>query len=343
MDCLKLVSIIVPVYNGEKHIGKCIETLLGQTYKEIEVLVVNDGSQDKTQRVIAEWVQKDNRIVLINKENEGVSVARNVGLKAAKGEYILFVDSDDSLESKAVELLMNVLDVNSCEVLFFGFYVNGDESRKNDTKTLKKLEKLNTEEVKLEVLKSIISTTENIYGYIWRAMYSRQMLNTHNVVFPKEIKISEDYMFLLNAVNVAQSVRIITEELYIYNLGESSMSNKYIPTLLHDMNYVNEWMYGNIVIKNEDMLLGYYCSVSNTYLRYVQNAMRNKGKSFNDKHIEIRKNKKEYGFQKIIKQVWSLPRKFDIKSKIGMIMFRFNLELFYEILFILKIMLKERK
>lgn len=336
MDNGKFVSIIVPVYNGQTHIGKCIASLLNQTYINIEIIVVNDGSTDKTKEIISEWAAKHKRVVVINKENEGVSVARNIGLKVAKGDYILFVDSDDNLKVSAVEELIAQVNESFCDMVLFGFSVRGDINRKNDTAALEGLALFASDEVKMKIIKSLISTRDNIYGYIWRAMYYRKMLTENNVVFPSGIKISEDYMFLLNAVSCASNVLVVTDEYYIYNLGEASMSKKYIPTLLQDMNYVNKWMLENIVCNNEELLLGYYCCVSNTYLRYVQNTMRNEKSSFFMKINEISGNKHKYGFQKFIRQVWNKPRSFDLKSLLAMFLFRFHLDCVYGLLFEIK-------
>jgi len=108
-----VISIIVPIYNSEKWIKKCIESLVNQTYRDIEILLINDGSKDKSLEICKDYAEKDRRIVVIDKENEGVSATRNLGIKKSKGEYIQFVDSDDYIEPCMCEkLIAAIVDVD---------------------------------------------------------------------------------------------------------------------------------------------------------------------------------------------------------------------------------------
>lgn len=328
---MEKVSLIIPVYNGENHIGECIENLLNQTYKNIEILIVNDGSKDRTKEIIEFYAHKDDRIIIINKENGGVSSARNCGIEKSTGDYIMFVDSDDSLVSNAVEYL--VLNSNGDDLILFGFTVMGTKNRKNDTETLKKISLIDKKYIRNQLLKAIMSTRDNVFGYIWRAVYSRNLIKENNIFFPESIKISEDYWFLLNIVKNAKKIKILSDELYIYKIGESSMSIKYIPSILNDMDYVNKWMYNNLVKDNEEFEIGYYCSVANTYLRYLQNNFR-KSDSFYNMHMEVKQQKKKY--KGAIDKTWYRFNKFPLKSFIAIILFKFNLEIVYEVLFYFK-------
>lgn len=329
-----LVSIIIPVYNGEQHISKCIEDLLKQTYSNIEIIVVNDGSEDSTAQIVNEWRIRDNRVKPIHKENTGVSDTRNIGIASANGNYIIFVDSDDFLLHQAIEQLADKVYVNKSDMILFGFSVVGSKNRSNDTDALIRINK--SSNMKEEIIHSILATNNNIFGYIWRAIYLKNMLLDNNIIFPKGIKISEDYMFLLNAVNCSQNITIDPCEYYIYVINESSMSIKYIPTLLHDMTYVNDWMYESLVKCKESLYEGYYCSVCNTYLRFVQNTIRNRNINFRQKLKLIQQSKKEYNFQKEINKVWYKYKNFTIKSEVGMVLFRFHLDFVYAFLFELK-------
>ena len=115
-----LVSIIVPVYNVENYVGECIESIKNQTYSNIEVIVVNDGSEDRSIEIINDMIRDDSRFTIINQKNQGLSVARNNGLKYAKGDYFFFVDSDDYIEKNCIEELLNLIckyDVNMFDFL----------------------------------------------------------------------------------------------------------------------------------------------------------------------------------------------------------------------------------
>lgn len=336
------ISVIIPVYNGEKHIGKCIENIQQQSYENIEIIIINDGSKDNTKEIIEKYKRKDSRIVAVHKKNEGVSVARNTGIETATGDFIIFVDSDDFLEVGAIQCIVDsIKHADDIDMVFYGYQCIGKANdRETDIAVLKKLS--DSKNLKSDIIRSIISTKNNIYGYIWRAAYKTDMLISKKIKFPRGIKISEDYMFLLNAVVCATNVTLIDKELYLYNLGEASMSNKYIPSLLKDMNYVNNWMYENIVKDRKELLTGYKCSIANTYLRYVQNSMRDPNLKLISKHKEIMKIKKKDGYDIIIKQIIKYRENFSRKSYISFIMFALNLEILYEVLFLAKENIKNR-
>ena len=109
MDEEQKISIIVPIYNDEKYLKRCIESILKQTYTNIELILINDGSEDKSLEICEEYKKNDNRIIIVNKENEGVSVARNIGIEKATGELISFVDADDYLEITFLQELFNIM------------------------------------------------------------------------------------------------------------------------------------------------------------------------------------------------------------------------------------------
>ena len=106
-----LISVLIPVFNVERYLSRCIESVIKQTYKNIEIILIDDGSKDKSGKICDKYAKKDDRIRVIHKENEGVSVARNLGMDSANGEYIIFVDSDDWIEQQAVELLFSQLSL----------------------------------------------------------------------------------------------------------------------------------------------------------------------------------------------------------------------------------------
>ena len=331
---MKLVSIIIPVYNGEKHIENCLYKLMKQTYEEIEIIVINDGSTDSKEYLKKEFFKKNKKIKVINKENTGVSDTRNLGIKMAKGEYILFLDSDDFLENYAIEKMIDNISDKNIDMLIFGFKVLGSKNRPNDTKILKKIADSNN--IKDDLISSIISTKNNILGYVWRAMYSKKLLISNNISFMKGVKISEDFMFLLDAVYKSNKIAIDDTEYYLYNINEQSMSIKYIPTLLEDMMLVNKWMYDMIVKNNTSLIDGYYCCMCNTYLRFVQNVVRNNNLSTKERIILIKKEKKEYKFKQYIKKVWYKYDRFNLKTLISLIMFRFDMDNIYVVLFTFK-------
>ncbi len=113
----ELVSIIVPIFNAERYIGNCLDSILSQNYKNIEVLLINDGSTDNSKKIIEDYKNRDSRINIINQENLGAPEARNKGIKLSKGKYLMFFDSDDILNEDSIELLVNSISKNDASIV----------------------------------------------------------------------------------------------------------------------------------------------------------------------------------------------------------------------------------
>lgn len=216
-----LVSIIVPAYNLENHIGCCIESILNQTYKKLQVIIVDDGSMDKTTSIINEYAKKDKRIVPIYKENGGVSSARMAGIVVASGDYIGFVDGDDCVEPEMFECLLNnavryQADISHCgykRVFPDGhvdYYYNTGRIIKQNQKT---------------GLKDLLSGVFVEPG-LWNKLYKKELL--HNLVYSNvmdtKIKINED--LLMNYYLFQQAKNSIYQDIcpYCYILRKNSAS-----------------------------------------------------------------------------------------------------------------------
>ena len=118
---MEKVSIIIPVYNVEKYLPKCLESVLGQTYADLEIICVDDGTPDRSAAVILSYAEKDRRINLISQENQGLSGARNTGINAATGKYIVFLDGDDWIDPETVETAVNKAEENNTDVVMWGY------------------------------------------------------------------------------------------------------------------------------------------------------------------------------------------------------------------------------
>ena len=328
----KKISIIMPVYNGEKFISETIKKVSDIDDINFELIVVNDGSTDNTQKILNNIKNQFDFLKCYEKENEGVSIARNFGIEKSTGEYIIFLDSDDELTKNSLDILRN--NLTNEDILIYGYAVKGSYNRKNDTKILN-LFKENKGDKK-ELLKYILRPNNCIYGYAWRAIYKKSLLTENKIEFPKGIKISEDFYFFIKAVSLSSKTKVLDDEIYIYNIGPSSMSIKYIPSLLYDMNTVNKKIKDEIVKEDNELLKNYNNCVSNTYIRYVQNEMRDSNTSFVEKYKKIRITKKTYNFKKNIKESLKNKDEFDLKSYLSLIAFCLNLELIYMLLFKIK-------
>ena len=172
------VSIIVPVYNGERYFTDCIQSILVQSFTDIEVIVINDGSTDSSLSLIKRYAQNDSRIVVINQKNKGVSAARSAGLSKAKGDYIMFVDADDYFaKNNAIELLMNFADVNgNPDVVQF--------RRVKDTR--KQFLSVNTRNLDSRILGRMIAN--EMINTLWDKLYKKSIIQANSCEFPIGIR-----------------------------------------------------------------------------------------------------------------------------------------------------------
>ena len=123
---MKKISVIVPIYNSEDYIDRCVRSIVEQSYKNIEIILVDDGSTDNSSMMCDEWAKNDKRVKVIHKENGGVSSARNEGLKIAKGDYISFVDSDDYIDKKMIEKMLNQMEKGNTDLVICNYEPNHD-------------------------------------------------------------------------------------------------------------------------------------------------------------------------------------------------------------------------
>ena len=211
------VSIIIPVYNVEQYLRQCLDSVCNQTFKDIEIIVVNDCSPDNSLQIIKEYQLKDDRIVLIDlQENKGVSNARNEGLKIAKGKYITFVDSDDWVTKDFVEILYNAIEkYNTDFVCSDYFYVKNNEviNRKGISVNLIYNKVLSEERYKREYLQHLkfISIVQ-----VWNKIFKKDFFSSNNFDF--KTRIHEDNIFMWKALIKAKNFAFIKDRLYFYRL-----------------------------------------------------------------------------------------------------------------------------
>lgn len=210
------ISVIIPVYNGEKYIQRCIDSVFNQTYSNVEIIVVNDGSTDNTENIL----KKYSNIVLVNKKNEGVSKARNTGLSLATGDYVYFCDADDYLEKDAFEALINEYDEN--DLLRFGHYVvNGEKKKeKKNTDDVLALVDLTFDSKKL--LEYLVSNKTE--GHLWNYLFKLSVIKDNKILFDEELFYQEDVMFLLEYCLKIKNVKVISNPYYNYCVNENSVT-----------------------------------------------------------------------------------------------------------------------
>lgn len=226
------ISIIVAAYNVEKYIRRCLESIIYQTYENIEIIVVNDNSTDRTKEIYSLF--SDSRMMIINKRiNEGLSEARNTGLENATGDYITFIDGDDYIEADTIEKCVNRIKENPVdEVVFASYYDRKDGSRlKMDIRSSKELY-IGKADMKIYFNEGIGSlpqskTDRDIGITPWGRLYKMDVLKNNNLKFISERKyIYEDLTFFLLSTPYINSVTIMHEPLYHYCENEGSLTQK---------------------------------------------------------------------------------------------------------------------
>ncbi len=208
------VSIIVPVYNVENTLGRCIESIISQTYQNWEMWLIDDGSRDASGKICDNYSRSDARINTVHKANGGVSVARNTGLDKAKGEYVLFVDSDDYLEQNTLELAMNEADSSGAEVVLFGFYYHfQEEDRVVENKGTRIFVGKNEEFVS-EMFEEMFR--KELLNPPWNKLIKREMLIRNDIRFISEYSICEDMIFTIGVLDACNKIVFLDVPLYHY-------------------------------------------------------------------------------------------------------------------------------
>lgn len=229
-----LFSIIVPIYKVEKYIRQCVESVLGQSWKDFELILVDDGSPDGCGKIIDGYAESDKRVRVIHKENGGLVHARMTGASAARGEYILNVDGDDYIEDGCLETLASYAKEYEADVYCFGFYQRSENSA---IETLQCFEEglYDTEEKKKKILDKIIYDPEKpfftfgMYPSVWSRMAKRELYVKRQMAVDRRIVLGEDLALTVPMMFEAKSIYIINKPFYDYRVIEGSMSHRFNP------------------------------------------------------------------------------------------------------------------
>ena len=228
-----LVSIVVPTYFSEKYLKKCLQCIVKQTYPDIEVIVVDGGSEDGTMEIIHSYAEQYDFIRCIQKKKEGVSASRNRGMEAARGEYLEFVDSDDFLMPNACETLVKAIRQTGADVVTAGFTAMKTGEKRSPVAAV-----FNGADEFVQSFGQYYSYKQNCLNVPWNKIYRRETLCAE---FPKELSMGEDLMFNLQVFEKAEKLAFIPELVYQYNnVSDESLAYRYrengfkIETMLHE-------------------------------------------------------------------------------------------------------------
>lgn len=288
-----MISVIVPVYNTAEQLLKCIESILNQTYEDIELILIDDGSTDGSETIVDKYAAKDSRIKIVHQENQGESAARNKGLELATGDIITFVDCDDWIEPNMYELLINEMSEYNLDIAACGW------SKDYDDKILPAINKLPVPEGVLDrnqTLKCIyMRDSYQGFAFMWDKLYKRKVLTDNNedlFKFDTSMKIGGDVLYLARVALNANRTRYIDKPSYHYyqrnNSGMHALSSQKMKDWISAYYKVLELM-GNENVPDE--IIGY---IKRFIAYHASNAVE----------IAVRENNtvdKEY-FQKVMKE-----------------------------------------
>ncbi|MBQ1275434.1 MAG: glycosyltransferase [Cellulosilyticum sp.] len=242
---MEKISIILPIYNVEKYLATCIESLLSQIHQNLEIILVNDGSKDGSLKVCKEYAEKDSRIIVIDKPNEGVAITRNRGIEAATGDYIAFVDPDDWVEPQMYHSLLNHIKKWDSPVCLCNFYK--DTKRRSQQKVFEfEDEVLVADEIVDKLINDMIGVADllpkytMIMGSVWRGLYKRSFIEEHHLRFIPKLTIMEDLVFMVQVLLKCDKVAIDQNTWYHYVQHANSALHSYNHQLWEDQLVVYE-------------------------------------------------------------------------------------------------------
>lgn len=239
------ISILIPVYNVETYISRCLKSIQMQTFTNYEVIIVDDGSRDNSIKIAEEFVQKDHRFKIIRKnENEGLMMARRTGYLNAKGKYIFFCDSDDYLLPQALEVLHTTAEMTDTEIVVGNVIMEYETGGRRHINRARKAK--NIDQFKKAILIDSLST-------IWGILYRRNLFSKNQYETFMHQNFSEDRILLYQVLQKAKSITSIDKEVYIYYINNKSMTQQGLSKeRLEEQMFAINWCY-DWIKKNEDL------------------------------------------------------------------------------------------
>ena len=279
----KELSIVLPVYNVAEYLPKCLESLISQTYNHLEIICVNDGSTDNSLDILNEYKKKDKRFIIIDKENGGVSSARNAGMRASHGKYITFVDPDDYVSKDAYEKCMDKLKESDADLLVFDYIIEPENRQ-----PIKLTNKIYQDPFEA------VSDPDINSGFVWNKIFKHSTLVENNICFKEDISYAEDNLFLNMALTKSRCTVTCPGALYHYQYHENSSGNaasneKRIENAIKRCNYIIDYYIEEGYTTRYEWVLDYCLAITEGYIKNIQD--KQKQQYYSSKLLEILDNK----------------------------------------------------
>lgn len=311
------LSIIIPAYNCEDFIEKTIKSVLNQSFNDYELIVVNDGSTDKTQEKVEQYAKYNQNIRIFYQSNSGVSEARNFGLNKSTGEYIIFIDADDYILDGYFEYVNNTINTNNIDCIIFNYFVGNKKRISSNIEKfqIKQEEFLNQTEVVNRFLMGYISNSP------WDKVFKKNTIK--NILFPKDITVGEDALFIMNFFLNSTKIKLNKQSYYVYmqdtnGITKNAFSQKKLQDITFVMQSIKEKLQNQDIINKENISF----MIFNQMLAYIVNSnikilfSSKESKFFGQHIIELPFNKIIGIKKKISFLVLSLFYKFILKNKV---------------------------
>ena len=238
------LSVIIPIYNAQNTLKRCLDSILNQSYNKFEIICINDGSTDKSYEILQEYQKKDKRIIVINQQNKGPSATRNYGISKAKGKYITFIDADDWIEKDTFKKVKTNMNENY-EVIRINYIINNEKKDTNYKNVL-----YNNMQIKEKIIPEIL--IGKIPSYSWLLYIRLDILKKNNWYYNEKINFLEDLEFLLNICYSCKEIYFMEEKLYHYSINTSGITKSkknYEKNMYYILNAHKEII--NIIKKND--------------------------------------------------------------------------------------------
>lgn len=223
-----LVSIIIPVYNVEKYLDRCMQSVFLQSYKNLEIILIDDGSPDSCPRLCDEYGNIDKRVRVLHKKNEGLGLARNSGLALATGKYVLFIDSDDYLSENMVEKLVCQAELMNADIVYCGYFYETINHKWLEVRDFENKQTFKDHDIDAVALAFITNQNKfkvRLQRTVWHALYSKALIEEEDIRFPSERQIpSEDLIFQSQITQFASVISFIPDCLYYYCFNNGSIT-----------------------------------------------------------------------------------------------------------------------
>lgn len=268
------VSISVPVYNVEKYLSKCLDCIINQTIKDIEIIVVDDGSKDSSSDICDLYAAKDSRIKVIHKENGGLASARQAALEVATGEYFCACDADDWVELDMYEQLYQKAEETNADIVMCDYWSEYDNGKKTTHKNIYNLKERN------DILDDLLNG--RFPCMVWNKIYKRELFEKYNISWKPGINLGEDYLLMLKIFQHPIRLSYLPKMFYHYRreIGGSSYTNSISMDTFNQSLYIRKWIHDNIdTKKHKNGIFRLWLNIAFTGLRVkegIQNCLYSK-------------------------------------------------------------------